>query len=533
MNVRVTKNGGASARALLAGGLTLALAVPGAKAAQGITAMPDAQVEANVLKALATAPELATQDIESATVYGVVTLSGAVQTEALRTQAENLAARATGVKKVIDEMTLGTRSPSSTSAGEEAASAPEASGRPVLQADGTYAPSQPAQPASPYTGSPAPQGLPPERGSVGAPGDGPTGYEGQQGYPVQNDGQPTAGQQQSYGQPGTSQGPYAPQGSPRNGPQTAYGQPPAPAYGQGSPAYGQPAYGQPGYGQPAYGQPGYGQPAYGQPGYGQPASRPQATYPPPGYGSPSPGQAPGGYAPPSQGYPVQPAYVPVGGQQPGVPVTVPSGALLRVRVNRGLDANYLQAGTPFDGTVLSDVTGDGAIAIPRGAVVQGVVVDARKAGALKGGGALTLQVTGVTLGGVTYPLASDLWERQGADKSVRTVDSALGGGVLGAIVGAVAGGGAGAAVGAGLGAGIGVAGSAASAGGRIVVPPEAVLTFHVAQPAQVRTVSEQEMQRLAYATGPVPGPAVQPVVRRRYYGPYYRPAPPYAYPYPY
>ena len=38
--------------------------------------VPDAQVESNVLKALAGSPKLADQQISSSAVYGVVTLSG-------------------------------------------------------------------------------------------------------------------------------------------------------------------------------------------------------------------------------------------------------------------------------------------------------------------------------------------------------------------------------------------------------------------------------------------------------------------------
>ena len=66
----------AGVQAVLAGGLSLAGMVPMVLGAQTISSTPDAQVEANVLKALAAAPELSTQDIQSATVYGVVTLSG-------------------------------------------------------------------------------------------------------------------------------------------------------------------------------------------------------------------------------------------------------------------------------------------------------------------------------------------------------------------------------------------------------------------------------------------------------------------------
>jgi hypothetical protein len=191
--------------------------------------------------------------------------------------------------------------------------------------------------------------------------------------------------------------------------------------------------------------------------------------------------------------------------------------MLRIRINRGLDSNHIKPGTPFDGTVLNDVAADGAIAIPRGAQVQGTVVDATKAGALSGRGEISLAINSVTLGGVTYPLETQLWQQQGRDKSTTTVNSALGLGALGAILGGVAGGGAGAAIGAAAGAGAGVAGSAASPSGRVIIPPEAVISFQLAQPAVVRTVSEQEMSRLAYAAGPHP----QQPPMRRYYSPYY------------
>jgi len=69
--------------------------------------MPDAQIEANVLKALAGVPELADQAIGTTTVYGTVTLSGTVRDEASRDKAEQAVANAAGVRKVIDELTVG------------------------------------------------------------------------------------------------------------------------------------------------------------------------------------------------------------------------------------------------------------------------------------------------------------------------------------------------------------------------------------------------------------------------------------------
>ncbi|MBS1822296.1 MAG: BON domain-containing protein [Acidobacteria bacterium] len=69
--------------------------------------LPDAQIESNVLKALASAPELADQAIGTTTVYGTVTLTGSVRDEASRDKAEQLVATTVGVKKVVDELVIG------------------------------------------------------------------------------------------------------------------------------------------------------------------------------------------------------------------------------------------------------------------------------------------------------------------------------------------------------------------------------------------------------------------------------------------
>src|SRR5258705_13766711 len=95
-------------------------------------AMPDAQIEANVLKALAGAPELADQSITSTTVYGTVTLHGTVRDEPLRDLAEHLAANTAGVQKVVDELTIGTPAPANDDSQQTATN-------PNLQSDGTMA----------------------------------------------------------------------------------------------------------------------------------------------------------------------------------------------------------------------------------------------------------------------------------------------------------------------------------------------------------------------------------------------------------
>ncbi len=373
-------------------------------------AVPDAQIEANVLKALASAPELASQNITTTTVYGTVTLSGVVQDESLRVKAETLASRADGVKKVIDELTLGTPTP------PQPDNSAQVGTNPNLQSDGSMAPTQPNQ--------------------------GPPAYSQPNPQPAQ----------QSAGRPA--------------------GMPPPPATTQQRQVYGQQPYGPP----PAY----------------NPAPSP--------YGN----QAP----------------LPYGAQPAGEAVVIPPGTMLRIRINQGLNSNHTQPGTVFDATVLNDVVADGAIAIPRGASVHGTVVEAKSAGALSGRAEIQLQLTSVVLAGYTFPMVSDIWSSTGPDKTLRTINSTLGLSALGAIIGGVAGGGAGAAIGAGVGGATGLGASAASGGGQVLVPPEAILTFHLTQPAPVTTVSQAEMDRLGYG---VQTAAQPPRVYRRY------PAPPPTY----
>jgi hypothetical protein len=409
--------------------------------------IPDAQVEANVLKALAGAPELADQSITSTTVYGTVTLNGTVRDEPSRDLAEHLVANTVGVLKVVDQLVI---------------SAPAAVGNdsqqgatnPNLQSDGTMAPPQGQNPQTQNYPNPS-----------GAPQNGAPAQQGQ--YPPPYGAPPQAGQ---YPQP--------------------YGAPPQ--AGQYPQPYGAP---------PQAGQ--YPQP---QPGQYPP---PQAGQYPPPYGGPY-----------GQPYPPQYPQQPYVAQKGGDAVVVPSGSILRVRINQGMSSKNTAPGTAFDGVVLSDVVAGGSIAIPRGASIAGTVVDAHTAGQLGGKGELKLQLTNVSFGGKTYPVVTDFWWHQGADKTANTVGNTVGLAGLGAVIGAVAGGGVGAAVGAGVGGVAGLGVSSASRVGEASLPPEAIVTFHLTQPTDVTTVSQAELNRLGAG---VPAPQMQ----RRY------PPPPPPYPYPY
>ena len=234
---------------------------------------------------------------------------------------------------------------------------------------------------------------------------------------------------------------------------------------------------------------------------------------------PDPNQGPGGPAgAPGVGYgvPPRPAYQPnqpsngyqgpQGPEQqaapPSGPVTLNAGMLLQIRTSEPLDSKKVKPGDYFQGTLAQSVYVGNVLAIPRGVGVTGRVVDVKKPGELKGGASLALQLTTLNLGGNSYSLATDTFNTGGPGKGGYTAANTVGTAALGAVIGAVAGGGPGAAIGAVAGTGVGLGASAATPGPRSVVPPEALLSFHLTSPATVQPVSAQEANRLEAESGP-------------------------------
>jgi len=391
-------------------------------------AVSDAQVQANVLRALAGEGKLSNQAITTSTVFGTVTLTGAVADNSSRDLAEKVVSRTDGVKKVIDQLQVG----------QDAVAA--------AQQQPNQGQQQPGQDQQQGMNQNVPMNQ-----SAQMEQDGQAALDGQnqQGYPPQQDpNQPRRLYRRDYERQMAQQ---------QNG-QDPQGQAP-----QG--------YGPQGYGQP---QQGYGQ---GQQGYG----------------------------PGPQGYVVQ-------GRPGGVSVQIPAGTMVNVRLNHWLTSDHVQAGTGFDGSIANDVVAGNEIALPRGATVQGTVLDVHQAGSLKGKGSITLQLQTVQLGGRSYPLQSEPWTIDGRDKTGQTVGSTAFGAIFGALIGGAVGGGAGAGAGAAIGGAAGLGTSAIAGGGQAVIPGEAVVNFRLTASSQVVTVSEAEMQRLGGYAGPAsdsargPGP---------------------------
>ena len=144
--------------------------------------------------------------------------------------------------------------------------------------------------------------------------------------------------------------------------------------------------------------------------------------------------------------------------------------MLQVRTTDALDNRRAKESTPVDFTVIRDVTVNGWLAIPRGAIVHGVVTESKNAGQLKGSPELALRLTSLDLGGKAYPLDSDEFRVRGPGKGAHTAENIIGGALIGALIGGAAGGGA--AIGAAAGGTVGTA--AAMPGPNAWIPAEAL-----------------------------------------------------------
>lgn len=274
-------------------------------------------------------------------------------------------------------------------------------------------------------------------------------------------------------------------------------------------------------------------------GQGYPAPPQQGGYPQQQGGYPAPPQSYPGYPPQRPDYPGQypdqyppqyrqaPRYAPARG-----PVTLQPGTLLQLRTSEPVDSKHAKDGQPVEFMVIQDVTAGGFLAIPRGAVVHGVVTESKNVGSgqMSGHSMIALTLTSLDLGGRNYPLQTNEFKVKAPNKAGQTVGSAVTGGIFGTIIGCAIGRGPGCAIGAGAGVATGTAIGTASPGMRAWIPAEALVTFHLAAPVTLDPVSPQEAARLAQGLYPG-GPRLYQ--RPPYGAPYgYAPYPAY-YPAPY
>ncbi len=168
-----------------------------------------------------------------------------------------------------------------------------------------------------------------------------------------------------------------------------------------------------------------------------------------------------------------------------ITVTVPAGKIITVSLADEVGSKVSQPGQSFGGTLAKPVDVDGEVALPAGARVEGVVVDAKPLGRFAGGALLELRLTSITVNGEQLPVRTAMFTETLKGKGKRTGAMVGGGAGLGALIGGLAGGGKGAAIGAAAGAGAGTAGTAYTGNKEIVLPAESAVPFKLSQPLKI------------------------------------------------
>jgi hypothetical protein len=127
------------------------------------------------------------------------------------------------------------------------------------------------------------------------------------------------------------------------------------------------------------------------------------------------------------------------------------------------------------------VDGDWVIA-KKGALVEGVVVNADPGGRVRGVASMSVALRSIQLAdGRTVAIATSSYAKESrTTKEKDAVKIGIGAGI-GAAIGAIAGGGKGAAIGAGVGGGAGTATVLATRGDPVVIPSESLLSFKLSK----------------------------------------------------
>ncbi|HZR27483.1 MAG TPA: BON domain-containing protein [Terriglobales bacterium] len=189
-----------------------------------------------------------------------------------------------------------------------------------------------------------------------------------------------------------------------------------------------------------------------------------------------------------------PAYTP---PPPPAPVSIPEGTMLAVSLVDPLSSESNKTGETFRASLATPLVGDdGRMAVPAGSEVEGRIVDAKPSTHFSGSSNLTLELTRVTVGGKSYDIATNQWQKQGAGRGKRTAETIGAGAGVGALIGGLIGGGKGAAIGAGAGGAAGTGVQGVTHGEAVKLPSETRLDFRLTNPVTITPASASSRQRI-------------------------------------
>lgn len=168
------------------------------------------------------------------------------------------------------------------------------------------------------------------------------------------------------------------------------------------------------------------------------------------------------------------------------PLVVPADTVLAVVLDQTISSKTSKSGDKFSATIESPIEIEGKVAIPKGARASGVVRGAKAAGRFKGGAALALELTSVTVGGKDYEIETAAATMSSKGKGKRTAVMVGGGAGGGALIGGLAGGGKGAAIGGLIGAAAGAGGAGFTGNRDITLAAETPLDFKILRPVDIK-----------------------------------------------
>jgi hypothetical protein len=189
--------------------------------------------------------------------------------------------------------------------------------------------------------------------------------------------------------------------------------------------------------------------------------------------------------------PPPPAPAPVAAPAPPPPpafrtVTLPAGTTIPVRITQTLSSATAQQGQSFSGTLASDLTADGLVAIRQGTTVNGRVTAVQEAAHYKGSSLLSVELVSINRRGDALSVSTQPYSVEGKGRGKNTAAKVGGGAAIGAIIGAIAGGGRGAAIGSAAGAGVGAGANTITRGEQVQIPSESVVNFTLTDTLTIR-----------------------------------------------
>jgi hypothetical protein len=167
------------------------------------------------------------------------------------------------------------------------------------------------------------------------------------------------------------------------------------------------------------------------------------------------------------------------------PVTLPDNTAIHVTLNQAVTSDQNRPGDHFEATVSEPIIVADKTIIPRGAPVEGLVVDAHHSGRLMGRARLQLALEAVTVNGKSYDIRTSAHPKIGGKHKNRNLVLIGGGAGGGALIGAIAAGGEGALIGGPIGAGAGTAAAFITGKKNVRLPPETHLTFKLVEPLTI------------------------------------------------